>query len=272
MQFGVVFAMDADRRAGSLQPEMFDRIVGTLHEAMFDESRWRETSALIDDGCAIAGSHLVIVGGSSHRDAKWLFDRAYYHGDLREEGREYAEHYFPIDERIPRLISLPDARPTPMTSLYTDAEMRTSATFNEMLRRSDAQNGMNIRMDGPMGLQIVWVLANPITAGGWSTAQVEMIERLLPHIRQFVRVRQALVAAGALGSSLGGLIENMTIGVICLDWRGKIVHATPGRAGCCAEAMLWRIAAATCMPGWRRTTRTSRESWPAPCHGPATMG
>ena len=52
-----------------------------------------------------------------------------------------------------------------------------------------------------------------------------MIERLLLRIRQFVRVRRALVDARALGSSVAGLLDNMIVGVVCLDRRGMIVQA-----------------------------------------------
>ena len=52
-----------------------------------------------------------------------------------------------------------------------------------------------------------------------------MIQRLLPHIRQFVRVRQALAGANALGASLVELIDHSGIGVIQLDRRGRIVEA-----------------------------------------------
>ena len=52
-----------------------------------------------------------------------------------------------------------------------------------------------------------------------------MIERLLPHIRQFVRVRQALAGANALGASFAELLDRTGIGVICLDYGGRIVEA-----------------------------------------------
>ena len=79
-------------------------------------------------------------------------------------------------------------------------------------------------MDGANGLQVVWVLANATTPGGWTSEQTAMINRLVPHIRQFVRVRQALVDAEALNASLAGLLDNMVVGVICLDRRGLIVQ------------------------------------------------
>ena len=124
---------------------------------MLDHGRWREASALIDQACGTAGTHLVI-GGSPSREAK----------------------------------SLPGAR--------------------------------SIRMDGPNGLQVIWVFANAASPSGWTAEQTAMINRLVPHIRQFVRVRQALVGAEALSASLAALLDNMMVGVICLDSRGLIVQ------------------------------------------------
>ena len=106
---------------------MFDRIIASLHEAMLDDALWRETSVLIDEACGLAGSHLVIVGGHSHDDAEWLFDKAYWRGELRkEQARDYVENYFPSDERIPRMFRLPDRRVVHVTDLFTEPELKTS--------------------------------------------------------------------------------------------------------------------------------------------------
>ena len=45
----------------------------------------------------------------------------------------------------------------------------------------------------------------------------------MPHIRQFVRVRQALVRARALGTTVTALLDNARIGVLHLDRRGRII-------------------------------------------------
>ena len=156
------------------QQDKFNRIVASLHDAMLDDSRWRAASALIDDACGSTGSELVIVGGSSQREA---------------------------------------------------TQRKESATFDELLRRGGATGGLNIRMDGPDGLHVVWVLENPTSPDGWNSEQIAMIERLLPHVRQFVRVRHALAGAGALGTSVAGLLDGMLVGAICLDWRGIIVRS-----------------------------------------------
>ena len=208
------------------QQDKFERALASLHEAMLDDTHWPAASALIDDACGVTGNELVVAGGHSRADAKILFAGLYYHGQRHEElEREYPEFYFAQDERVPRIPQLPDSRVVHVTDLYTDRELKTSPTYNEALPRAGAQNSLNVRLDGPDGSQIVWMLADPTDSDGWSPGQIEMIERLVPHIRQFVRVRQALVNAEASGASSAALLENTQVGVIQLDRGGKIVAA-----------------------------------------------
>ena len=117
-----------------------------------------------------------------------------------------------------------------MRALYTERELRTDPTFNELLRATEARNGLNIRMDGPDGLHVAWVFADPVKPAGWGCEQAGLLESILPHVRQFVRVRHALVRAEAASASLGGLHDASMLGIVHLDWRGRIVEANP-RAG-----------------------------------------
>ena len=209
--------------------DTFNRILSSLHQAMLDDAHWPAASALIDEACDMTGNELVVAEGSGD-DVHIRFARFYQRGERRQDlERAYFDHYHPWDERLPRLRRLPDSRVTHVTDLYTERELRTSRTFNDGLRHSGAQDSLNVRLDGPHDLRIVWALADPVRAGGWPNACIEMIERLLPHIRQFVQVRQALAAAQALGLSVAGLLENDRVGVIHLDRRGRIMEAN-GRA------------------------------------------
>ncbi len=155
--------------------------------------------------------------------------RSFSRGESRPEvDREYFDVYYPRDERVPRLRRLPDGQPAPITSLYTDRELKTSAAYNEFLVPHHAGNSLIVRMAGPAGTRIVWVVNDPIDDGGWSSAQIEVIHRLLPHVRQYVSVRQVLVGAGALGTSVAAMLEATGPGIIQVDWRGKVVAASDG--------------------------------------------
>ena len=128
------------------QQGKFDCIIASLHEAMLDDSHWRETSVLIDDACGITGTHLVLIGDDANGDATWLFDRPYWRGELREDlGRDYAENYFSSDERIPRHMRMFDRGVVRVTDIYTDRELKTSPTFNELLRRAEVKLNVSRR-------------------------------------------------------------------------------------------------------------------------------
>ena len=205
----------------------FDCILASLHKAMLDDSHWPATTALIDDACGVGTSgSVLIVGEGEEGPARLWFARAYSHGHRRQDlEREYFENYYLHDERVPRIRNLPDSRLVHIPSLYTEQELRTSLVYNEGLHRTGCQNGLNVRLDGPHGSRIVWGISNPASTSGWGSPQLEFIENLLPHIRQFVHVRQALADANALGASHTELLDANRFGVMYLDATGRIVEA-----------------------------------------------
>ena len=205
--------------------DAFECILASLHDAMLDDSYWPATSALIDEACGMQGSALL-VGEGPKDNIRVHFVGMYYREERHADAeREYLEVYHPIDEHVPRLRQLPDSLVVPLTELYTAEELQTSRTYNEFFHRCGAQDGLNVRLDGPAGSHISWATGDPVTPDGWDSAQLTMIERLLPHIRQFVRVRQALVSAEAQGATTTELLDHTRLGVIHLDQRGRIVAA-----------------------------------------------
>jgi len=203
--------------------DIFNSVVAALHDAMLDDARWPATTVLIDDACGIGNSGSAVVVGN---DSQVWFARAYSRGQPRHDLTEqYFRNYFPHDERVPRVTRLQDSRLVHIPKLYTEQELKTSVAYNEGLRRTGGQNGLNVRLDGPHGSHIVWAISDPLSTNGWESSQVEMIERLLPHIRQYVQVRDRLAGAEALGASMAELLDNVRLGVIHLDGRGRIVEA-----------------------------------------------
>ena len=206
--------------------EAFDRILASLHEAALDRAHWSTATALIDDTLRANGSSMVFGDGRSEEDIQIYFAWYFFRGQRnRELERDYFENYYALDERVPRLRHLPDSQLFHITDLYTEEELKTSASYNELLARGHARNSINVRLDGPNGSRIVWVVNDPVDGDGWSSAQLDSIRRLLPHIRQSVSVQQALAGAGALGASFAKLLDTTGLGIVQLDGRGRIVVA-----------------------------------------------
>ena len=206
--------------------ELFERILKSLHTCVLDDEEWPVVSGLVDEWCGARGNSLILAEGTARGDVDVFFRRFCFRGQRRADlEREYFEDYHLLDERLPRLRELPDGQVTPNTSLFTDGEKKTSVVFNEVMLRNGTRDGLNVRLDGPDGWPIVWATADSVEGAGWSSMQVEAVERFLPHLRQYARVRQAVVDARAQGASAVDLLGNLRTGVIQLDRRGRVVAA-----------------------------------------------
>ena len=169
-----------------------------MHRAALDDSQWLRAATLIDEACQIKGNMLAFDGRRTDDQQVHVFLTRFCHRGQRRDDweREYYEVWHPLDERVPRINRLSDGQLVHVTELYTPEELKTSPVYNEVLRTGDNQNSLNTRMDGPNGSDIVWAVADPAQQTGWSTSQIELIRRLLPHIRQYVLVRDKLAGAG----------------------------------------------------------------------------
>ena len=204
-------------------PDAFARILASLYDAMLDETRWPATSALIDEACGLTGNGPMVAEGPKD-DVRAVIVGLYSRGQRRQDlEREYLENYHPINEAIPRQLQLPAGQLVPIPDLYTAEELKTSPTYNELLRRAGMQDSLNVRLPGLDGSHIGWGLNDPVDSDGWGSSRITMVQRLLPHIQQFVRVRQALVRAEARSTTVTALLDNPRIGVLELDRRGRIL-------------------------------------------------
>ena len=204
--------------------DAFDGIIMALHGAAFDDSRWAEAAGLIDGACRIKGNILIYGEDTPADDLVIHLHRHCIRGERNEElERLYCEEYHPRDEHLPRIKAQPDSRLALVRDLFTDEEKKTSAVYNEALPMGEMENSLGVRLAGPNGSRILWYLGDPTEGDGWSFEQTDMIERLLPHLRQYVRVRQVLADMGGLKASLATLLDHGATGVIQLNRRGRIV-------------------------------------------------
>ena len=204
----------------------FERILASLHEAALDPERWPGFSAVVDEALGVHGSSLLFGDGESNEDVRigfqWTCTRGQRRTDLE---RLYFGTYYPLDERVPRLRHAPDGHLLHNTEVFTEQELKTSPVYHVFSTQTNCGDAVNVRLDGPGGSRLVWMLHDPVDRDGWSSTRLDSIRRLLPHIRQTVRIQVALVRAGTLGMTLANLLDATGLGVIQLDARARIVAA-----------------------------------------------
>jgi len=209
----------------------FDRILASLYEAALDPARWPGFSAAADEALDVHGSSLMFADGKSDADIRIAFHWTCTRGERRHDlERLYFGTYYPLDERVPRLRHAPDGRLFHNTEVFTEQELKTSPV-QHLFNQFNCGNAMNVRLDGPCESRITWMVHDPVHDDGWSSAQLHLIRRLLPHLRQTVRVQVALGWAGTLGRTLESLLEATGLGVVQLDARARIVAANDRALG-----------------------------------------
>ena len=208
------------------QLDAFERILASLHEAALDPARWPRASALIDEALGTHGSSLASGDGESEEDYRIYFMWTCFRGERRRDlERLWFETYYPIDEGIPRLRRLPFNELIDITDLYTEEERKTSEAYNALRTLGHAGNAIDVRLKGTDGLRILWRVNDPIDGDGWSSAQRDRIRRVVPHIRQTVRVQQTLARADAVDATLEEMLDRNGLGIVQLDERGRILAA-----------------------------------------------
>ncbi|MXX76775.1 MAG: helix-turn-helix transcriptional regulator [Holophagales bacterium] len=211
--------------------DAFERALAAIHEAMLDDARWPAAAGRIDEACGITGGDLFVTEGPMDLP-RILFAGMCRRGRHRKDlERLYLPDYYRIDEAVPRWAAVPYNRPVHARDLYTAEELKTSAAWNEALSQGGCQDGLRLRIGGLDGTRIAWNLADPADSDGWAASRVGMVTRLLPHIGQFVSIRQALVRAEARSATVTGLLDNPRVGVLHLDRRGRILEANDRASG-----------------------------------------
>jgi len=202
------------------------QVVRALNEAILDATLWPRTSAQIDRACGARFGALCLAEGLTENrigiSILWCFCRGV---DRSNRVQEFVRRYCAADELVRRVRRLPDSRIVPVRQLCNEKEQQASEIHNEAMARNHMQDGLIVRMDGPAGTHIVWAIGDPVDRGGWSSSRIDMIARILPHLRQYVRVRSALVDAEALGATAAELLDNARTAVVQLDRRGHIAAA-----------------------------------------------
>lgn len=156
---------------------------------------------------------MLFPDGNSEQEIRIFFAWTLYRGEPHPElERWYYENSSDIDERAPRVRRAPDGQLLHFRDVYTEEEPKNFPACHALRTRGRGGDGI----EGPHGARITWLIHDSVNGAGWSSAQLDIIRALLPHIRQTVHVQQSLAGGQALAATMQGLL-GATVLVLLVD-------------------------------------------------------
>ena len=242
---------------------------------MLDDARWPQASALIEEACGARGNFLTFEDGFPSDDTQFFFAKTYLRGEDRA----------PMAGRVPsdllrrgRKPPAMEAAPGQQNRSICQSVQRRGAQDVDRLQRGGAAFRVRERPETcawtvPAARASSGGVGNPIDSSGWATSRLDMVARVLPHLRQYVRVRSALVDGGRT-RRVGHRAPHQH------PHRGRPARSARAdrgdqrqRAGAASpKRRAVRRGRRVARPLGRTTTKGSRRCWPGRCRTVSKQG
>ncbi len=207
--------MTESRQNAPLTLPEFSALVKTVYAGPLEDPPW---AAFLEALCVAMGAMAVtlILEPPASEGPGYILNAA---GRLNSGWRSYREQFFASDP----FVNLPEGRPVTISEYLPQEEFQASE-FNQLFLKPTGVRhilGADLRTDGDM-------LARLRISRGENTVDFGPDQRalcglLIPHLRQSIEIFARLSRIASERTLYSGTLNQMAVGTIILDGRGKIL-------------------------------------------------
>lgn len=200
-------------RAG-LDVERFSRIVETIYEAALDPTLW--AAGLEEIRHELAANYVsLIVRYASVDDAGLIVSVASDRGPLDPVNPLIAGSPF---------TAIPPGQLVTNSDVMTTADWRASAYYRDWCAPHNVFHVMAANLNTRSGSVYGFRVTRPEADAAFSTADLDIARRLLPHLRQALDAYLTINQDRKLSNLYGHAMAQLMVGAVVLDDRGKVIE------------------------------------------------
>lgn len=202
-------------RDGTINTEILLKTLSKVYEAALDASLWQGTVNDIADLIGAESTHLMAVDTATGADPLGFITR-----QDPAAHREYMEDFLPLDTRLPRLAATRPGRIVRNRDVWTDEERLSSPLYQDYQRvhRLFEITGSQLGIES----HLTWIGFSRNEQLPFEGDDLRVIEMLVPHFRQALRIALELRSAVSRTEMLGDLWTADGRGIVILGADGKI--------------------------------------------------
>ena len=138
---------------------------------------------------------------------------------------QFSAHYGACNVWVPNASQLPEGSITVSSALYPDALLKRTEWYDGFLRKCDLfyAVGSSIVKEDKRDLKMSFV--RPERAGRYEAAELHLVRRLMPHLRNAVLLHRSLYRLKALAASALAALDRIPMGIVLLTSSGLLMHA-----------------------------------------------
>ena len=201
-------------------------LIEGIYEAGMDGSRWPAFMEKL--GCSLKAGFGNL----------WLLDKTNWSFNHEDSGAvcafsgldastvdRYKRHYAPLNVWLPNALDLAEGALTVSSSLYPDHRLKGTEFHDVFLRPNDLfyAVGSSVAKRGTTDVRMSFVRSE--RAGRYVPEELDLVQQLMPHLRNAVVLHRELYQTRALAASGMAALELVPVGVILLNSSGLLAHA-----------------------------------------------
>jgi DNA-binding CsgD family transcriptional regulator len=204
------------------------KVLYRLYEAALEPELWSGTVNAVADMIDAESTHLMVLDTTTGAEPLGLLER-----QDPAAHRDYLDNYFAGDIRVPRLNAARPGRIIRDHDVWTDEERLASPLYHEYQRAHKLFEitGAKLGLEG----HLTWLGFSRNTKTPFQSEDLELIQLLLPHFRQAVRIAVEVGEHRSRTNLLGNLWSANGRAVLIIMPDGRIAFANGE-----AEAMALR--------------------------------
>jgi DNA-binding CsgD family transcriptional regulator len=205
-------------------------IVAEIYDAVCDDGHWSEVVAQSSAALNAAAGAFFLFDKKAGRTPFF-----YGHNVSEESEREYKETYAPIDERIAFGDRNRHIRVF-YDYLHTDEAGIDRSEYYDWIRRSvGCRYYISFVPQNDTTAACCFAMQRTPSAGHAQSAEIELLERLGPHLERALALRKKIDGLTLRASVGAQALDRADYGVIACDGEGRIVHASAAAQKLLAE-------------------------------------
>lgn len=208
-------------------PAKVGQLIGSIYDAALDSTRW---AAFMESLASLLNANFGIF---------WLHDFGNRSVSLATDGVNVSAT-FGSDSIVARFTNpyfvqrnvwlqnasqLAEGSITVSSLLYPDSLLKRTEFYGDFLRESDIFYAVGSAIVKQDARDVKMSFARPERAGRYSTAELQLFQQLMPHLRNAVVLHRELHRMKQLSASAMAALELVPVGVILLTSAGFLLHA-----------------------------------------------